>query len=70
MDYPRYLVDIHTHCFPDAVAPRAMANLIAGRRVVKELIQKDFTPEAVAREAQALLDDPAARAALRTEDGP
>ena len=33
MDYPRYLVDIHTHCFPDAVAPRAMANLIAEYRV-------------------------------------
>ena len=47
----------------------AMANLIAGRRVVKELIQNDFTPEAVAREAQALLDDSAARAALRTALG-
>jgi len=47
----------------------AMANLIAGHGVVKELIQKDFTPEAVASEAQALLDDPAARAALRTELG-
>ncbi len=43
----------------------AMVNLIAGRRVVKEMIQRDFTPEAVAREALALLDDPAARAALR-----
>jgi lipid-A-disaccharide synthase len=43
-----------------------MANLIAGRRVVKEMMQRDFTPEAVAREALALLDDPAARAALRT----
>jgi len=43
----------------------AMVNLIAGRRVVKEMIQRDFTPEAVAREALALLDDPAARATLR-----
>jgi lipid-A-disaccharide synthase len=43
-----------------------MANLIAGRRVVKELIQKDFTPAAVAREALALLDDPTARSALRS----
>ena len=47
----------------------AMANLIAGRRVVKELIQGDFTPEAVAEEALALLDDPPARAALRAELG-
>jgi lipid-A-disaccharide synthase len=47
----------------------AMANLIAGRRVVKELIQADFTPERVAEEALALLDDPPARAALRTELG-
>jgi lipid-A-disaccharide synthase len=43
----------------------AMANLIAGRQVVKELIQADFTPETVAHEALALLDDPPARAALR-----
>jgi lipid-A-disaccharide synthase len=47
----------------------AMANLIAGRRVVKELIQADFTPERVADEALALLDDPPARAALRGELG-
>ena len=31
----------------------AMANLIAGREVVKELIQSDFRPETVAREALA-----------------
>jgi lipid-A-disaccharide synthase len=35
----------------------AMANLIAGREVVKELIQRDFRPETVAREAVALLED-------------
>ncbi len=45
----------------------AMVNLIAGRRVVKELIQGDFTPERVAAEALALLDDPEARATLRSE---
>jgi lipid-A-disaccharide synthase len=45
----------------------AMANLIAGRRVVEELIQTDFTPETVATSALALLDDPEARAALRSE---
>lgn len=35
----------------------AMVNLIAGRRVVSELIQEDCTPEAVAGEAVALLTD-------------
>jgi lipid-A-disaccharide synthase len=37
------------------VAHYAMANLIAGRAVVPELIQRDFTPERVAREALDLL---------------
>ena len=37
----------------------AMVNLIAGRQVVSELIQGDFTPERVAAEALAVLDDPA-----------
>jgi lipid-A-disaccharide synthase len=36
----------------------AMVNLIAGRRLVTELIQDAFTPEAVAREAAAILTDP------------
>ncbi|MBI4262840.1 MAG: lipid-A-disaccharide synthase [Acidobacteria bacterium] len=35
----------------------AMANLVAGRRVVPELIQSDFTAERVADEAVALLTD-------------
>jgi len=35
----------------------AMANLVAGREVVRELIQRDFRPEAVAAEAVALLDE-------------
>ena len=34
-----------------------MANLIAGRRIVPELIQDDCTPERVAGEALALLTD-------------
>ena len=38
-----------------------MVNLVAGRPIVPELIQDDFTPEAVAREAVSLLTD-AARA--------
>jgi lipid-A-disaccharide synthase len=35
----------------------AMVNLVAGRPVVPELMQSDFTPERVAAEAAALLDD-------------
>ena len=42
----------------------AMANLIAGREVVKELIQRDFRPEAVAAAALALIDEPERRAAV------
>jgi lipid-A-disaccharide synthase len=34
-----------------------MPNLIAGSRIVPELIQHDFTPEAVAREAISMLTD-------------
>jgi lipid-A-disaccharide synthase len=36
----------------------AMPNLVAGRRVVPELIQDDFTPRAVAEETLRLLRDP------------
>jgi lipid-A-disaccharide synthase len=43
----------------------AMVNLIAGRRVVPELLQKDFTPERLASEAARLLDSPDARAEMR-----
>ncbi|MBI4024331.1 MAG: lipid-A-disaccharide synthase [Verrucomicrobia bacterium] len=35
----------------------AMPNLLAGRTVVNELIQSDFTPEKVSTEIQRLLDD-------------
>jgi lipid-A-disaccharide synthase len=45
----------------------AMANLVAGRRIVPELIQDDFTPDAVAREALALLTDAAAAERMRVE---
>lgn len=38
-----------------------MVNLIAGRQVAPELIQDDFTPEAVEREVRRLLDSPSAR---------
>lgn len=42
-----------------------MANLIAGRRVVPELIQEAFTPDRVADAAIPLLTDPAKAAAMR-----
>jgi lipid-A-disaccharide synthase len=45
----------------------AMANLVAGQRVVPELIQDDFTPEATARHALAVLTDPAHAAGVRAD---
>jgi lipid-A-disaccharide synthase len=45
----------------------AMANLVAGRRVVPELIQQDFTPERVAHEALRVLTDPSHAAAVRRD---
>jgi len=44
----------------------SMVNLIAERRVVPELIQKDFTPAKVADEVLRLLNDPRAREELRS----
>ncbi|MGB6545986.1 MAG: lipid-A-disaccharide synthase [Candidatus Acidiferrales bacterium] len=43
----------------------AMVNLIAGRRVVPELIQDDLTPERLAMEIARLLDFPADRDRMR-----
>lgn len=43
----------------------AMPNLIAGREIVKELIQKDFQPEALASEVVALCEDAGRRGAVR-----
>lgn len=43
----------------------SMVNLVAGRRVVPELIQADFTAEKVAREAQRLLRDGVQREQMR-----
>jgi lipid-A-disaccharide synthase len=42
----------------------AMANLIAGRHIVKELIQNDFTPETVLAELQAILPEGPRRAQM------
>jgi lipid-A-disaccharide synthase len=43
----------------------AMVNLIAGKRVVPELVQKDFTPARLASEVIRLLDSPDAWAEMR-----
>jgi lipid-A-disaccharide synthase len=44
-----------------------MVNVIAGRRIVPELIQDDFTGPGVAREVTRLLDSPADREAMKRE---
>jgi lipid-A-disaccharide synthase len=45
----------------------SMANLVAGRGIVPELIQKDMTGERIAAEALRLLNDGAARSAMRED---
>jgi lipid-A-disaccharide synthase len=45
----------------------SMVNLIAGREVVPELIQKDFTPEKVAAQTLRLLRDASIVAAMRAQ---
>ena len=47
----------------------SMVNLIAGKRVVPELIQADMTAERLAQEARRLLHDPAERARMKVELG-
>jgi lipid-A-disaccharide synthase len=51
---------VHVHTY-------AMANLVAGRTVVPELIQDRFTPRAVAEEALKILTDPARAKYVRAE---
>jgi lipid-A-disaccharide synthase len=60
---PTYLLGRPFVCVPHF----AMANLIAERRIVPELIQSDFTAERVAREALALLRDPERRRLMRED---
>lgn len=43
----------------------SMVNLLAGRRIVPELVQHDFTAERVASEVSRLLDSPSARDDMR-----
>ena len=45
----------------------SMVNLVAGRRIVPELIQDRMTPENLAREALALLENEAAREGMRRD---
>jgi len=45
----------------------SMVNLLAGREVVPELIQNEFTPENVAARTLSLLRDPAAVAAMQAD---
>jgi lipid-A-disaccharide synthase len=45
----------------------AMANLIAGKRIVPELIQQDFTPEAVVRELSAIIPEGPTRQQMQAE---
>jgi len=42
----------------------SMVNLLAGKGIVKELIQNDFTAQAVAAQLEYLLDNPQARAEM------
>jgi lipid-A-disaccharide synthase len=45
----------------------AMVNLLAGKEIVPELIQDDFTPERLIRETERLLDSAEAREMMRGE---
>ena len=45
----------------------AMPNLVADRRIVPELIQREFTPEGVAAEGLSLLEDTARAEAMRRD---
>jgi lipid-A-disaccharide synthase len=44
-----------------------MANLIAEKRVVPEVIQRELTPERVAAEVESLVDDSRRRESMRQD---
>jgi lipid-A-disaccharide synthase len=46
-----------------------LVNIVAGRKVVPELVQKELTSESLVREIAPLLDDPAKAHAMRRELG-
>ena len=54
----RFLVDVPHY---------SMVNLVAGRRVVPELMQNEMTADNLTREAFRLLEDPSARDGMRKE---
>jgi len=54
--FARFMVDVPFY---------SMVNLLAGKPVVAELIQKDFTPERVAAEVERLLGETSAREEMR-----
>lgn len=47
--------------------PTALPNLLLGRRVVPECLQRDATPEAVSAEAWNILSDPERQARMRSD---
>ncbi len=47
----------------------SMINLLAGQRLVPELIQSDFTPARVVAEVERLLDDPGERRRIQEDMG-
>jgi lipid-A-disaccharide synthase len=49
------------------VAHVGMVNLIAGRRIVPELIQNDFTASKVVEQLRPLLENPGARATMQSD---
>ena len=49
------------------VSSYGLPNLVAGRPIVPELLQREATPEALAREALTILDEPAVRQTMVVE---
>ena len=60
----RYPAEIPVTVDEHGNLPIAMANLVAGKRIVPELLNEQFTAEAVARELGLLMEDGPARARM------